>query len=88
MVSIVVTRKGKDEFEISIFREDSDIENNGDGTAPKEDRYQMYHVERTAIRQIERYFKRRLNDEYFQLLKQSDEEERKIRKLYEVRTMR
>lgn len=87
MAAVLIHRQSEDKFEIEIFRDDNSLKESMSKYQERE-LFLMRNVDRTAIRQIERYFKRRLNDTYFELLKTDSSEEAKIRKLYEVRTMR
>lgn len=87
MAAILVHQQGENNFEITMFRDNQALEE-AILQLPTDEIFFMKDVERTAMRQIERFFKRRLDEHFFLQLKNDPEEEQKIRKLYEVRTMR
>lgn len=87
MAAILVSRQAEDSFLIQTFR-DNDSMSEECSKYQEADVFSMKDVDRTAMRQIERYFKHRLDEEYFISLQKNPEEEVKIRRLYEVRTMR
>lgn len=77
MSVIQIIRKFSNEFEIQVFRSENEVDKHPDSIL-------IENIQRTALQQLERYFKRMLDDAYYEKLKNDATEIKRIRHLYEI----
>lgn len=77
-MAAIQIKLNKNVFEIKVFRNEEDL------TDVESSDFVMRNITRNSVRQIERYFKRMLTVAYFEKLKTDENEEKRIRRLYEI----
>lgn len=77
-MAAIQIKLNKNVFEIKVFRNEEDL------TDVESSDFVMRNITRNSMQQIERYFKRMLTVAYFEKLKTDENEEKRIRRLYEI----